>query len=89
MKVDELKALIESGKDKVINLDGLRVNQLRPGLLNIMESDHTLEQERLDWFRDLLKQAGYREAESWIATQGASWLNSGLFAGVSMRVEKI
>jgi DNA-binding LacI/PurR family transcriptional regulator len=85
----ELAALIESGKDKVISMDGLRVQQFNNGVLNVKEPDETLTRARLDEFRAALTEAGYREHESWVAGQGASWLGPTMFAGVSMRIRKV
>lgn len=84
-----LKALIESGKKGSMTLNGLRVNQYKNGVINVIEPDGTLTRARLDEFRAALTAAGYREKESWVASQGVSWLSDGVFAGVSMRLEKI
>ena len=90
MESRELAALIESGKDRVITMDGLRVQWWAgQGVLNVMEQNQTLTRPRLDQFRAALKEVGYNEGESWVATQGASWLCDGLFAGVSMRIRKV
>lgn len=86
-----LKELIEGDENGVIFVDDLRVNRLRPGLVNIMKKDAKEEFTNADLnaFRAMLIDAGYREYESWVAVQGASWLHSGLFAGVSIRYAKI
>lgn len=88
MGSSQLKDLIESGADKVINIDDLRIQQFDNGVLNVRLRNESKEflQGHLDTFRKLLAEAGYRDYESWVATQGASWLNSGMFAGVSVRI---
>lgn len=89
MEEFDLKDLIESGQEKILMLNGLRVQRFGNGVLNIIDSDQTLTRARLDEFRAALTKAGYREKESWVGVQGASWLSRGLFAGVSMRVVKL
>ena len=81
-----LKELIESERAGSMMIGTVRVVRFDNGVLNLMNTDQSLTQIELDSVRSELKAAGYRESESWIASQGASWLNSGLFAGVSMRV---
>lgn len=87
--MSDLKKLIESNSKGFLDLDGLRVSRFANGVLNVIEKDETLTRPRLDQFRAALTEAGYREKESWVASQGVSWLSDGVFAGVSMRVEPL
>lgn len=87
--MSDLKNLIERPGEGLLWMDGLRIEKYQNGVLNIIERDHTLTRPRLDQFRKALTEAGYREKESWVASQGASWLSTGVFAGVSMRVEAL
>jgi hypothetical protein len=68
--------------------DHLRLHEFANGVINLNTVDDRREMTRddTDAFRAALAEAGYVEAESWIAWQGASWLSGGLFAGVSFRV---
>lgn len=85
----ELKALIESDGTGSVTIGNVRVSRLFNGVLSLMNSDSSLTQPELDQVRKALKEAGYVDYESWVATQGASWLNSGLFAGVSLRIKEV
>ena len=87
--MSDLKKLIEQPGEGLLWFDGLRIEKYTNGVLNVIDRDHTLTRPRLDQFRAALTAAGYREKESWVASQGVSWLSDGVFAGVSMRVEPL
>lgn len=89
MGSSELKNLIESKRAAILWSDGLRIEQFANGVLNIQQREETLTRERLEEFRMALHNAGYIETKSWVATQGASWLSGGVFAGVSMKIKKV
>lgn len=55
-------------------------------ILNIGAKGRDLTRADVDAARELLTSAGFIEAESWIATEGASWLTDGI-KSVSLRVE--
>lgn len=57
--------------------DGLRLTGIGD-ILNIDPGFRTLTRDDIDTVRIALAVAGLREAESWIATQGASWLSNGV-----------
>ena len=65
----------------------VRLRELKNDLINIGAERRRLEREDVDALRAALTEAGYREVESWIATEGMSWLSSGIQT-VSMRIEK-
>lgn len=57
------------------------------GVYNITAPDRDmLTREDVEAFRAVLTECGYVEVESWVASQGVSWLSDGVFAGVSFRV---
>jgi hypothetical protein len=69
--------------------EDLLVKVFAHGVINIDGRGRELRREDVDAVRAALKEIGYVEVKSWVATQGASWLSSGLSAGVSFEVESL
>lgn len=65
----------------------LRLNEYNSGIINMVTTGgREMTREDVDAFRVALTGVGHVEVESWVTTQGASWLSDGVFAGVSFRV---
>lgn len=69
--------------------EDLLVKAYSGGIFNIDGRGRELTCEDVDAVRTALAEIGYVEVDSWVATQGASWLSSGLSAGVSFRVQPL
>lgn len=81
--------LAPDGDRTFADVDGLRLIAYRnPPVINVnsISSRRQFVRADVDAVRAALAEAGYAELDSWVATQGASWLSDGLFAGVSFRV---
>ena len=71
--------------------DGVELRDMtdrRPGLINLIGKGRELEPADMDAFRSTLTRLGFREAESWIATEGMSWLSDGI-QSVSMIIREV
>lgn len=68
---------------------GLRLVRYDNGVLNLTARGREMIPADVETFRLALTRAGYEETGSWVATQGASWLSDGVFAGVSFRVREV
>jgi hypothetical protein len=55
------------------------------GVMNIVGDGRELAKADVDALRAALDEAGYRELESWVAREGASWLSDGI-PSVSIRI---
>lgn len=82
MDLTELRTRLE----RIMGRRGLALRFYDNGVINMTAPVRQVTQEDMAAFRAVLTQHGYEEAESWIATQGVSWLSDGVFAGVSFRV---
>lgn len=67
--------------------EDLYLKAFSDGVINIAGHGRELRRDDVDAVRAALSQIGYVEIESWVATQGMSWLSAGMPAGVSFRVE--
>lgn len=86
---EAIRRILALDTDQVcVDVDGLRLITWRDApVINVNAiPPRLLIQADVDAFRAALADAGYAELDSWVATQGASWLSDGLFAGVSFRV---
>lgn len=55
-------------------------------VVNVTTPGREMTREDVETFRAILAEHGLEEVQSWVATQGMSWLSDGVFAGVSFRV---
>ena len=66
----------------------LRLTGYGDDVVNVQTTGREMTNADLDAVRAALDATGLREVESWVAAQGVSWLNHGMFAGVSFRVRE-
>ncbi len=59
-----------------------------PIIINIDTRNRKLTKGDVTALRAALAEIGYVEIESWVASQGVSWLSPGVSAGVSFRVKR-
>jgi hypothetical protein len=87
---DALAPLLEATdpKQRYVVVDGLTVTVFPSGVLHIDRREGDLERADVDATRAAFTELGYDELESWVATQGASWLSDGVATGVSFRIAK-
>lgn len=60
-----------------------------PDIVNVDARERELTASDVDAFRAALNELNLVEVNSWVATQGASWLSPGQSAGVSFQVRPL
>jgi hypothetical protein len=67
--------------------EGARAREINPSVINIYGEGREATQADLSAALAAITGAGYIPAESWVATEGMSWLSDGV-RSVSIRIER-